>query len=90
MRQMLRIRRSEEAGLTIFGLSGRIEEGHVDELEALLRGAATKQVVLDLDEVRLVDRQVVKFLVACEASGIRVKNCPPYVREWMETRSNKP
>jgi predicted metal-binding protein len=87
---MLRIRRSEQEGLTIFGLSGRIEEGHVEELHALLEGEATERVVLDLNEVRLVDREVVKFLVACEASGIRVKNCPPYVREWMETRSDKP
>lgn len=87
---MLRIRRSKEAGLTIFGLSGRIEGGHVNELEALLKGEAREQVVLDLEEVRLVDREVVTFLVACEASGIQVKNCPPYVREWMETRSDKP
>jgi predicted metal-binding protein len=87
---MLRILRSEEQSLTIFGLSGRIEESHVGELEALLRDAATQPVVLDLGEVRLVDREVVKFLVACEANGIRVKNCPPYVREWMETRSDKP
>lgn len=87
---MLRIRQSQKEGLTIFGLSGRIEQGHVKELEALLKGETTKQVVLDLDEVRLVDREVVKFLVACEASGIRVKNCPRYVREWMETRSDKP
>ena len=87
---MLRIRRAEEAGLTIFGLSGRIGEEHVGEIEALLIGEATERVVLDLDEVRLVDREVVKFLVACEASGIRVKNCPRYVREWMETRSDKP
>jgi len=87
---MLRIRRSEEAGLTIFGLSGRIREEHVGQLEALLKGEPTERVVLDLEEVRLVDREVVKFLVACEASGIRVKNCPPYVREWMETRSDKP
>jgi predicted metal-binding protein len=87
---MLRIRRAEEAGLTIFGLSGRIGEEHLGELEVLIKGEATERVVLDLDEVRLVDREVVKFLVACEASGIRVKNCPPYVREWLETRSDKP
>ena len=87
---MLRTRRSEEAGLTIFGLSGRIREEHVGQLEALLKGEPTERVVLDLEEVRLVDREVVKFLVACEASGIRVKNCPPYVREWMEKRSDKP
>jgi predicted metal-binding protein len=87
---MLRIRRSEKEGLTIIGLSGRIEEGHLEELEGLLNDETAKRVVLDLEEVRLVDREVVKFFVACEACGIRLKNCPPYVREWMETRSNKP
>jgi predicted metal-binding protein len=87
---MLRIRRSEEGAFTIFGLSGRIEEAQVEELQALLKGEATEQVVLDLHEVRLVDREVVKFLVTCEACGIRIRNCPPYVREWMETRSDKP
>jgi predicted metal-binding protein len=87
---MLRIRRSEEESRTIFGLSGRIEEAHLEELEALLKAASAKQLVLDLGEVRLVDREVVKFLVACEAGGIQVNNCPPYVREWMETRSDKP
>ena len=80
---MLRIHRSEEGGLKIFGLSGRIEEGQVQELEGLLKGEAPEQVVLDLNEVKLVDREVVRFLVACEASGMQVKNCPPYVREWM-------
>jgi hypothetical protein len=87
---MLRIRRSEEGGVTTFGLSGRIEEGHVKELEGLFKDEAAKQVVLDLEEVRLVDREVITFLVACEANGIELKNCPPYVREWMGTRSDKP
>jgi predicted metal-binding protein len=87
---MLRIRRSEDEGFTIFGLSGRMEEAHVGELDALVKGEATEKVVLDLNEVRLVDREVIKFLVACEACGIQVRNCPPYVREWMETRSDKP
>jgi hypothetical protein len=66
---MLRIRRSEEQGLTIIGLSGRIEEGHLEELEGLLKVEAAKLVVLDLEEVRLVDREVVKFLAACEAGA---------------------
>lgn len=86
---MLKIGRSKQEDFTIIALSGRFEGGHIQELEALLKGEATQQVVLDLEEVRLVDREVVTFLVACEASGIRVKNCPPYVRKWMETRSDQ-
>jgi hypothetical protein len=83
-RRMLKIRRSEDDGLTIFALSGRIEELHVSELEELLAGEVAK-TALDLAEVRLVDREVVRFLAGCEARGISLRNCPSYVREWIET-----
>ena len=83
---MLKIRRSEDDGLAIFALSGRIEGQHVSELQGLLAGEAeVAEIALDLEEVRLVDREVVKFLAACEARGIRLRNCPSYVREWIET-----
>jgi anti-anti-sigma regulatory factor len=88
---MLKIGRTENNGLAIFTLSGRIEEEHVLELTRLLNSEReTRNVTLDLEEVRLVDRQVVGFLANCEARGIRLKNCPPYVREWMGKRSTKP
>jgi hypothetical protein len=87
---MLKIRRSEETGPAIFALSGRIEEKHVPELQELFEPEAEVAVItLDLQEVRLVDRGVVKFLAACEARGIKLKNCPPYIREWIETGSEK-
>jgi hypothetical protein len=83
---MLKIRRSENDGLAIFALSGRIEEQHVSELQGLLAAEAeVAKIALDLEEVRLVDREAVRFLAACEARGIRLRNCPSYVREWIET-----
>ena len=89
-REMLKIRRSENDGLAIFALSGRIEEQHVSELQELLAGEAeAAKAALDLEEVRLVDREVVRFLAACEARGISLRNCPSYVREWIETGGNK-
>ena len=42
-------------------------------------------IALDLGDVRLVDREAIKFLSTCEADGIILKNCPSYVREWIET-----
>jgi hypothetical protein len=87
---MLKIHRSENDGFAVFALSGRIEEEHVSELEKLLRGEARGiNVTLDLEEVRLVDRQAVKFLGACEAQGVLLRNCPSYVREWIDTGSDK-
>jgi anti-anti-sigma regulatory factor len=86
---MLKIRRSEDNGIAVFALSGRIEEQQVSELQELLAGEAQAKAALDLEEVRLVDREVVRFLAACEARGISLRNCPSYVREWIETGGNK-
>jgi hypothetical protein len=39
---------------------------------------------LDLIELKLVDRDAVRFLMRCEADGMKLEHCPAYVREWME------
>ena len=41
-------------------------------------------IVLDLKDVGVVDRDVVCFFVRCEADGVKLENCPSYIREWME------
>lgn len=82
---MLKIRRSESEGRAILALSGRIEEKHVSELRGLLDAdASAREVMLDLAEVKLVDREAIKFLAACEARGIGLMDCPSYVRRWIE------
>jgi STAS domain-containing protein len=81
----LRIRRSDDNGDVIFALSGRIEERHVLELEAVLeKEAKPGEVMLDLAEVKLVDREAIRFLASCKARGIGLKNCPSYIRRWIE------
>lgn len=67
-----------------FALCGRIEQQDLDELRKVIDSeAASRERALDLDELRLVDREVVQFLAACERSGIRLLNCPSYIREWI-------
>jgi hypothetical protein len=86
---MIKIRRSEDNGLVVFALSGRIEEKDVPELEELLQAEAEGlEIALELGEVRLVDRGAVRFLAACEAQRIKLNNCPSYIREWIRTGSN--
>ena len=81
---MLKIQRSSN-GQIIFTLIGRMKAERVAELEALLKSeTGTQQIVLDLKDLTLVDRDAVRFLESCEADGIKIKNCPAYVREWME------
>jgi hypothetical protein len=81
--QMFQMLRSEERGLATITLSGRIEEEQLSDLTTLLESEAGG-VVLDLADVRLVHREAVKFLLKCEDDGIELRNCPSYVREWME------
>lgn len=83
---MLRIRRSEGKGPAVFAFSGRVEKAHIPEIEKLFKEEAEgADITLDLEEVRLVDREAVRFLVTCKARGIKLKNCPSYIREWIET-----
>jgi hypothetical protein len=80
----LRIQRTAEDDLIVFTLTGRIQADQVPDLEALLKSEAPDHdIVLDLKEVRLVDRDVVRFLVHLEAEGMKLKNCSAYVREWI-------
>jgi hypothetical protein len=36
-----------------------------------------------ITDVTVVDLQAVRFLRACEAEGLRLLHCPPYIREWI-------
>src|SRR2546422_11711139 len=63
-------------------LIGRIQAEYLDELETHIR-RHRPLLVLDLREVTLVDVAVVRFLITCEAEGIEVRHCAPYIREWM-------
>ena len=84
---MFQIRRSEKKGLVTLALSGRIEEEQLSELQKLLETEAGKDsaaIILDLADVKLVYREAVKYLSTCEARGIELRNCPSYVREWIE------
>ena len=80
-----KIETSAQPGFTVLTLSGHIETEHIATLTELLdlqRGSAN--VILDLREIRLADRRAVGFLRGCEAKGIKLRNCPAYIREWME------
>jgi hypothetical protein len=83
----LRIERSARQGITVFTLSGRMTAEEVAELKTLF-DADYRTIVLDLQDVRLADRDAVKFLRDCEANGMKLENCPEYVREWMERENN--
>jgi len=71
--------------LTVFVLSGRSEKKAIAELRRLLELQANyRGIVLDLKDVRVIDRDALHFFAGCEADGVKLENCTPYIREWME------
>ena len=42
-----------------------------------------ENVVFDLEETKLVDREAVTFLTTCQAQGAKLRNCPAYIEEWI-------
>ena len=67
----------------VFTLSGRMKAEQVAELKELF-DTDYRSIILDLQEMRLADRDAVKFLRSCEREGMKLENCPAYVREWMD------
>jgi hypothetical protein len=82
-----RIRRSSSKQSEVLSLSGRFEAQDVNELKKLMN-SEMREVVLDLRELKLANRDFIQFLSQCQAQGIRISNCPEYIREWI-LRLNK-
>jgi anti-anti-sigma regulatory factor len=78
----LRIEKDSRGGTTTIRLIGHFQAEHILELEKQIQKNGS-QYVLDLAEVTLVDVDIVRFLAVCEACGVGIVNCPPYIREWM-------
>jgi hypothetical protein len=80
---MLRIeRRSKGTSSTALKLIGRMQADGLSELLAEIE-KCNRLPSLDLEEVTLLDRDSVRFLIRCESNGVQLVNCPLYVREWI-------
>ena len=81
---MLRIQRLAN-GEVVLKLSGRMNTESISELKILVKEETNDlRIVLDLKDLTLVNRDAVIFLEYCEANEIKLKNCPAYIREWIE------
>jgi len=86
---MLKIQRTAN-GDVVFTVSGRLEAQNVSELSALLAAEPARNLVLDLKDLVLADRDAVRFLRMCEEDSIVLRNCPPYIRAWMAREGEQP
>src|SRR5215468_9576253 len=73
-----RVERLVVGDVVVLRVSGRIEADGVDTLRDLLKHERGK-VAIDLKEVNLINREVIRFLAVCEASGVELRNCADYI-----------
>ncbi len=83
-----RIERSSSEDGIILRVMGRLRLENLEELKAQLANTQP-QIVFDLEGVTLVDSDVVRFLLACETTGIGVVRCSLYVREWIRREQER-
>jgi hypothetical protein len=80
-----RIETAARGRLTVFILSGRVEKEAIALLRKLFeRQTDYQDIALDLKDVCMIDREVMRFFASCEAEGVKIENCAPYIREWMK------
>jgi hypothetical protein len=85
---MWKVQRIEDGEFVVFLLSGRIDGEHLLELQKIFASETENlNLILDMKEVKLVDQDAVRFLSSCETGGTRLRNCPPYIREWIRRRA---
>ena len=85
---MLRIHTEANGAGVVFTLSGRIDKEHIAELETLVAAEGKgRRITLDLKDMTLTGQDGIDFLAQCEAAGIALANCDPYVREWIRMQN---
>jgi len=86
---VLKIDRVSDGQSITLHLSGRLRFEHVEQLKTQMEGS-TQRIILDLDEVKLIDRDVVCFLSECEANGVVISRCSRYIRDWIDRERERP
>jgi hypothetical protein len=85
----LRIQRAAGTKCVVYTLMGRIQADRLADLEALVKSESPEsEVTLDLKDVKLVDREAVRFLAKCEEQGTTLRNCAAYIRAWISQERN--
>jgi anti-anti-sigma regulatory factor len=82
---MVKIQRTSDRATDVLRVSGHLDAANVSELcEALDATPASIAVVVDLTDLVLADREVVRLLREFETrERIVIRNCPAYIRTWM-------
>jgi hypothetical protein len=73
-----------EESAVVFRVCGRVDIECLNTLKELIESERDK-IVLDLSEVTLANREAATFLAECKLKGIKLTNCPAFLRSWVST-----
>ncbi len=83
----LKIERVTDPSGTIIRLIGRVQIEHLRELEAQIE-LSGPEVTLDLEQTSLIDVEAIRFLGECQARGVKIVRCSPYIRDWIGSEAD--
>jgi ABC-type transporter Mla MlaB component len=81
---------STQSDSIILSLAGKVNQEALPEIALLIdRGRQDReQVILDLSEVTLIDPAAAQFFADQFRGGVRMVNCPVYIRRWIGRDAN--
>ena len=81
---------SAKSDFLILALAGNVCQEALPEIALLIdRGRRDhEKVILDLSEVTLLDPAAAQFFADQFRGGVRLRNCPVYIRRWIIREGN--
>jgi len=71
-----------DENVALMSISGRLTAQDAEMLRTLVE-REPGVVAFDLSDLLFVDRDAIRCLALFEANGAQLRNCPPYIREWV-------
>jgi ABC-type transporter Mla MlaB component len=81
---MWKVQKMVDGEFVLLNLGGRLEGSELTELQRVIAcESSNRKFALDLRDLKLVDQETVTFLARWETRGNQLRNCPGYIREWI-------
>jgi ABC-type transporter Mla MlaB component len=76
---------STQSDALILALAGNVSQEALPEIASLIDHGRQdhEKVILDLSEVTLLDPAAAQFFAEQFRGGVRLVNCPVYIRRWI-------
>jgi hypothetical protein len=81
---------SNQSDSLTLSISGKVGQEALAEIALLIDHGRRdhEKVILDLSEVTLLDRPAAQFFADQFQEGVRLVNCPVYIRRWIVRDAN--